>query len=483
MPGSPEDDILGLTKDLCGHVTGVVAPGNGGFFARLEQELPLTLHRFRSGLTFNGWIVPRRWSVRRAEIRRGGSTVFDGLRHPLAVAVGSKSFQGTLDWEELRPHLVTSPQLPDAYLFHWQWQYRPWQKDWALCVPYRVFERLGPGTYDVDLVTGQEPGEMIVGESVHGGRSEDSVVFTAHTCHPCQANDDAAGVAVLVRLFQWLHHRDTYYTYRLVLGPEHLGPVFYLHEKSRDEIQHLCAAVFLDMPGTPDTPLRIASTFLGNQGIDQAIRHAAAHYAASYCFVGWREGAGNDETVWEAPGYEIPCVEVSRARKTLYPFAEYHTSLDTPDRLDAALVRECLEVLKRSVEILEGNATLRRRFSGLICLSNPVYDLYLERRDPAVEKNLTDRDERWGRLLDSLLRYLDGSMTVLDIARRHHLPFDELLSYLKRFEDKGLLEMHLVPMQRPALSPIEEGRVMTVAAKRSVEAPTGAAEGFDRCRW
>ena len=34
---------------------------------------------------------------------------------------------------------------------------------------------------------------------------------------------------------------------------------------------------------------------------------------------GWREGAGNDETVWESPGFEIPFVELTRCG-TFKPF-------------------------------------------------------------------------------------------------------------------------------------------------------------------
>src|SRR5262249_6474636 len=144
------------------------------------------------------------------------------------------------------------------------------------------------------------PGEMLVGEYEIPGRSERTLVFNAHTCHPRQANDDFAGAAVLIRLFQQLQKQDNYYTYRLVLGPEHMGTVFYLRDRSPEELDRMVGGSFSEMPATR-YPVKVASTFLGNQPVDRAFRNAARHYARAYAFATWRDGAGNDETVWEAP--------------------------------------------------------------------------------------------------------------------------------------------------------------------------------------
>jgi len=215
------------------------------------------------------------------------------------------------------------------------------------------------------------------------------------------------------------------------------------------ELDRIVSGVFAEMPGTSG-PIKIASTFLGNQPVDRAFRNAARHYASRHVLVPWRQGAGNDETVWEAPGYEVPFVEVTRSENLLYPFPEYHTSFDTPDLMQPLQLEEMLTVLKRVVEVFEGNSRMRRRFDGLVCLSNPAYDLYRERRDPAVEKELPDDAEKWGFLLDCLLRYFNGSMTVLDIAERHDLPFGQVRDYIQRFAEKGLVDLEFVPVGRVA---------------------------------
>jgi hypothetical protein len=104
---------------------------------------------------------------------------------------------------------------------------------------------------------------------------------------------------------------------------------------------------------------------------------------------------------------------------------------------------------------LEHNATMRRHFKGLISLSNPQYGLYIERRDPAVHKELPIDSEKWGYLLDCLLRYFDGQHTILEIALKHGLPFDRLYEYLCKFEEKGLISLQFAPLTRPAISEAE----------------------------
>jgi aminopeptidase-like protein len=448
---SAGDSMVSLARDLCEYATGVVADDNEALFARIAEDLPLELHRYKSGDTHQGWIVPQNWRVKRAEIRRDGKVVFDGTAHTLGVGRYSKSFSGELSWEALKEHLVTNPDLPDAYMFHCMWQYRPWSADWAMCVPYDVYRTLGPGRYAVDLETEYEAGEMIVAQHDKKGQVGRTIVFHSNSCHPHMANDGFAGTALLIRLFQRLQGIDTFYSYRLVIGPEHVGTVFYLRDMPHAELDSIVCGVFEEMPGTGG-PIKVASTFLGGHLIDRAFANAVRHHARAHALVAWRQGAGNDETVWEAPGYEVPFVEVTRSENLMHPYREYHSSLDTPDLMQPAQLEEFLLVLQKVVDVIEHNCRAHRRFDGLVCLSNPQYDLYMEREDPAIDKKLPADSEKWGYLLDCLLRYFDGSMSVLDIAEKHDLPFDRVLSYLRQFEEKGLvkLEFDRIVRQPPA---------------------------------
>jgi aminopeptidase-like protein len=443
--------ILALTAELCRVPSGVATPANEELFARIAAELPegLTLHRFASGSVHNGWRVPPAWQIAGASLERDGATVWEWDGNPLAVAALSRSLDEQMDLEQLRPHLVSDPDRPDLTIFHCRWQYRPWEADWALCLPHRIVEGLEPGRYRVRIETRTTSGEMIVGVADHAGEWPQTVVLNAHTCHPGQANDGMVGVATLARLFQGLAGRRTRYSYRLVLGPEHLGTVFLLSQASPQEIERMVAGVFVEMTGVR-APLKVTATFRGGQPIDRAVERALA--GVEHVTVGWRQGAGNDETVWEGPGVEVPFVELTRCIDQFDPFPQYHSDADTAGSLDRDRVGEAYTVLARLIGGLEGEPVVRRTFDGLICLSAPETGLYVERPDPAIVQDLGPDADRWGRMSDSLLRWMDGTMTVADIAAAAGLPEEAIRAYIARFETAGLVRVEHAPMPRAPIS-------------------------------
>ena len=109
--------------------------------------------------------------------------------------------------------------------------------------------------------------------------------------------------------------------------------------------------------------------------------------------------------------------------------------------MKVAQLNEMYNILQQVILTLENNAVMHRKFNGLICLSNPEFDLYKERPDPTVAKNITEESEKWGHLLDCLFRYFDGETTILDIATKHDLPFEDLRRYIARFEEKNLISL------------------------------------------
>lgn len=405
----------------------------------LSSVHPLTTRRYPSDREHNGWVIPRDWIVKRATIRKDGVILFDGTIHPLAVAGYSSSFAGRVDKEELDRHVFSSEVHPHAYPYHCVFNYRPWTKHWGFCVPFAEHATWPKGAYDVDLDVEFRPSEMAVGEYIHQGELPDTVVFNAHTCHACQANDDLSGAMVLVELFRWLQGRKTRYTYRGVLAPEHVGTAFYVADLPPEELATIKLGVFLEMLGT-ETPLVLQRSFTGTTIIDRVAEHVLRELQPDLLVAPFRRVVGNDETVWEAPGIEVPMISISR-----WPYPEYHTSEDSLDIISDARLLEALASVQRIVTTLEDDRSFERKFTGLIALSNPRYGLYVERMDPVVHKVLTELDERLGVLQDYLPRLLDAQHTIFTIAERFGVPFEFLARYLERFEEKGLVTLDPVP--------------------------------------
>jgi hypothetical protein len=115
--------------------------------------------------------------------------------------------------------------------------------------------------------------------------------------------------------------------------------------------------------------------------------------------------------------------------------------MDTEDIILESRLEDAVEAVLGIVYILETNCAMRRKFEGLVALSNPKYNLYIDQADPSIRPTISAEQHKWNYLMDCLPRYFDEKMTILDIAEQHELPYDRLYEYICRFQEKGLIEM------------------------------------------
>ena len=400
----------------------------------LCNELPFTVHEYKSGAEHNGWTVPRKWKPAKAEIRKGGRLIYDGMRHPLGVAGYSTSFKGTISLDELRKHLFYNPNIHDALVYHCDYFYKPWLRDWGLSVPYNLYNSLEEGDYEIDIQTVFEDGTMKVLDYLLEGEREDTIILNAHNCHAAQANDDISGVVAAIETIKRLRARGRRrYSYRVVIAPEHLGTVFYLANLPANTGKTFKYAMFLEMLGN-ENRFALQESFTGESLIDRAAHHYLRHKFPDYHSDKFRKIVGNDETVWEAPGYEIPCISLSR-----WPYQEYHSSMDNEYIISEKRLEEAAETVIGIVDILETDTSIKRHFKGLVALSNPEYDLYISTFDPSIRNSVPDEQKRWNHLMNCLTRYFDGKTTILDTAIKHDLEYSRLYKYIEKYKSKGLI--------------------------------------------
>ncbi len=432
--------IQDLVARLFPFAYSVTGQGNDDAIAVFQDELPFVVNEYSSGADLNGWVVAPAWSVQKAEIRKSGQLVYDGTASPLGVITLSESFTGSVTLSELKAHLFYSDEAPDAIVYHWTALYRPQEKDWGFCVPKRLYDSLSDGDYDIDLQTTETPGTMKVLDYHLPGDSDQTILFNAHNCHPFQANDDISGAAVGIDIMKRLAAFPIRrYSYRLVIAPELIGTAFWLDGLDKTDAANLSYTVMLKSVGN-DAPLKLQESFTGQSLIDRAAHQVFGERFGSYESGPFRTIYGNDETVFEAPGYEIPSVSLTRV-----PFFGYHTDLDTPDRLSEARLGETVDLVVDICKVLEAqpkNIRLMRKFSGLICLSHPRYDLYLKAPAPGIDHGeYTDKMANWNRLMNTFPRYLDGKTELAEIAARYDIDFNELYDYAMRWVEKGLAEV------------------------------------------
>ncbi len=400
----------------------------------LCEELPFSIHKYKSGLEFNGWIIPQKWKPIKAIISYKSKIIYNGMKHPLRVIGYSTSFKGKIPLEKLKEHLFYHPSLPDSLVYHCDYFYKQWKRDWGFSVSKTFFDSLKEGEYKVILETTFEEGAMMVLDYLLSGQKSDIIILNAHNCHAGQANDDISGVVVAIETIKRLaEKKNLKYSYKIVIAPEHLGTVFYLANQDKKTIKAFKYAIFLEMLGN-ENRFALQESFTGKSLLDKAAHHYFKHHWPEYYGAQFRKIIGNDETVWEAPGYEVPCISISR-----WPYQEYHSDKDDEKIISKGRLEESVQAVLGILEILEKDTTLKRQFDGLIALSNPKYDLYISTVDPSIRKNVSEEQKNWKYLMDCIVRYFDQNITILDIALKHKLDFFEIYDYLKKFEEKGLI--------------------------------------------
>lgn len=410
----------------------IAAPDYDRAIALVCQQLPFTVHEFGADEPHNGWVIPPRWEVTEAVIRRDDILIYDGLSHPLGVIALSAPFVGRLSLDDLRPHLHYHHEHPDAIPFHYRQQFRSWQRDWGFCLPRRLYDNLAPGEYDVSLRTREAPGTLKVLTFDHPGERDATIVIGADLDRPGVANDGVSACAVAIALLQGLRGRRTRFSYRLVLVPGTLGSEYYLGRLSCAERERIREGVFLEMLGTPTTlALQRAQGAAGlvAESLARALRDANVDHRIG----DFESVLINDEHIWEAHG--IPMCSLSR-----FPYPEYHSSLDDASAMRSYALDEALRVLELAVEDLESARIVTRLFTGTICLANPEYDLYVDPGEAVFGTAASEDVLRRRRLMD-LMPTLARPTTTRELARRVGLPEAEVTAYLARWAAKGLVRL------------------------------------------
>lgn len=427
--------MLQLLKSLYPLHLAPVSADTDKAVAILKNQLNFEIHEFESGKEYNGWVVPEEWAVVKAEIRKDAKLVYDGKKHPLGVMGYSKSFKGKISFEELKKHLTYRKDWPDAIGYHCDYYYKPWRSDWGFSIPYSLYKNLQAGEYEINLQTTFQKGTMKVCDFLLPGEKKDTIIFNAHNCHAAQANDDISGVVAGIEIMKRLSAKKNKYSYRLIIAPEHLGTVFYLAGLPKETVKSFQACFFLEMLGN-NNRIALQESFTGESLVDKASRHYLKFNAPTHFADKFRTIVGNDETVWESAGYAIPTVSVSR-----WPYPEYHTSMDNEDIISERMLEDGVQTIMGIVDILETNCTMRRKFEGLVALSNPKYDLYISPgTDPSIPIEKTEDRKKWNYLMDCIPRYFDEKTTIFDIAIKHDISYQQVHSYLRKFKEKELIE-------------------------------------------
>lgn len=414
--------MLDLIKNIAPLPRMINSPGLDRAFDIIKKELPeVFIHEYTAGMECEDWIVPQSWQVTEGYMRnKAGETIASINENILFVAPYSEPVDGWFAKEEIASHLRTRPDRPDAFALEHRNAYNYQLVDWGITLPHHRWLNLPDDEYHVKIEVEKTNSSMKVAELFLEGRRPETICICAHIDELC--NDDLSGCALGVELMRSVGSlNDRQYSYQLLLVPEMFGSLFYAYTNP-EKLQNTICMFNLESVGAGDT-LYVKKGLKENSRTERALRHAVQESGTAYKELGFFEGYENDERVYGWPSIGITGVSLQR-----YPFAQYHTSEDTPDIINPDYMAEALKIAELFVDILEKDyiPSYKNRLQPWLTRRGVYFD---SKDDPL----------RFQKFNNLVLYGINGQKSVLDLADDSNLSISEVLEYLERFLEKNLI--------------------------------------------
>jgi len=397
----------------------------------LREYIPINFVEVPSGTQVFDWTVPDEWNIYDAYILDpNGRKIVDFKENNLHVLGHSEPMDARFDLNELKKHIYTLPDLPDAIPYRTSY----YERRWGFCMPHNDFMQLKEGTYTVMIDSSfNKQGSLTLGECILEGEQSQEVLLSTYTCHPSLANDNISSVVIFVflsKILSEIHHR---YTYRFIFAPETIGAISYLSLNKDHLLSHVAAGLVGSMLGISQC-LHYKRSRRCNAEIDRVTEHLMTHSLKDYRLHDFSP-LGSDERQFCSPGFNLPVGLLSRMNVSdisSADFFQYHTSLDNLSLVSSKNLSETLNLSYSILSALEMN----RVYMNQLMFCEPQ----LSKRNlfPSLGSGRKNSEETEKILW--ILNYSDGEHDLLEIADKLSVPIWELAEPARRLVKAGLIE-------------------------------------------
>jgi aminopeptidase-like protein len=391
--------------------------------ARLAQEIPLEIHEVPSGTKVFDWTIPLEWNVRDAYIKNGrGERVVDFNASSLHVLNYSTPVRQTMSLAELKEHLFTLPDQPDAIPYRTSY----YEERWGFCLTHDTLEELHDGTYEVYIDSELKPGSLTYGEYLCPGESEEEILLSAHICHPSLANDNCSGLALLTHLARAVGARENHFSYRFLFAPGTIGSIAWL-AANEERLSRIKGGLVVSCVGDGGGPTYKESR-QGNAEIDRVMKTILRERSPSATVLEFSP-YGYDERQFCSPGFNLPIGLFQRSQFGQFP--EYHNSRDNLSFIAPEHLEESYRLISETLQILDGNYTP--------ISTNPKCEPQFGRRNLYSTIGGAKESAARNMALFWVMNLADGRHSLLDIAERAKMSFWEIAQAAERLHQQGLI--------------------------------------------
>ncbi len=419
------NNIHQFAKELWPLNRSITGEGVRETLKRISEHLPtLEIKSVSSGTKVFDWIIPKEWSVKEAFIiTPSGKKICDFSKNNLHLVGYSIPFEGSVSFDELKKHLFTLPDQPNAIPYITSY----YDESWGFCITQNQFDTLKNGTYQIVIKSTLFDGELNYGELLIKGKSEKEIFLSTYICHPSMANNELSGPTVVTFIGKWLKEiEETNYSYRIIFIPETIGSITYLSYNNKIMKNKIFAGFNVSCVGD-DRSYSYVPSRNGKTISDLIAKHTLKWIDPNFIEYSWLD-RGSDERQYCAPGIDLPIASILRTKYGSYP--EYHTSLDD---LENVVSPKGLEggywAIRKAIEAIERNKNYR---------VNVLCEPQMSKRGLYPTLSTKKSDDKIHFIMN-FISLCDGKTSLLEIAERLNVPIWDLYEIVNNLEINNLI--------------------------------------------
>lgn len=419
------EEIYRIAEELFPLDRSITGEGNRQTLRILQNyDAGLKICEVPTGTEVFDWTVPKEWKVNEAYIENeAGERIVDFKENNLILLGYSYPMDEVMTKDEMKEYVYTLSEQPNVIPYVTSY----YKERRGFCMSEDMYEALPEGKYHLYIDTEHFQGSLTYGEILIEGQTKEEIFISTYICHPSMANDDVSGVALTIKLAEYIRTlKNRKYSYRIVFVPETIGAITYLSKNLSVMKENIIAGFNLTCVGDNYDYSIVKSPYedtLADKVLMNVLNYRG-HAFSEYSFL----DRGSDERQYCSPKVGLPLVCFCRSKFGEFP--EYHTSADNMRFVSPAGFQGAYEVMTEVIDALEYN----EKYSVKI-----TCEVQLGKRDlmPTISKKGI-YDEIYS--ITRFLAYADGRNDLIDISNRIKVPVKELIEIVNKLKEKDLFE-------------------------------------------
>lgn len=329
----------------------------------ISNWVPVTIHKYPTGMNCLDWIVPEQWHCNEVHLKTiDDEVVFSSKTDPFHIMSYSLPFEGEVSREILFKHLHVSESDLQAIPI----KQTLLDRDWGLCCSRQTKNSLDEEKYRVHIDSAFSSGTMKVGEVVAQGRTDDTIILCGYLDGPGQASETLSGALVgLNVMVNKLLGKKTKYTYRLLIlpGPAGLAGWISQNEKLIPEVKGI-----LNLRGLGNKLLHnLQLSSLSETGFEKACKTVMRKIDSGFQLTSEEKffealpSGRNPLIARDEKGYEFPILTLYRSlleNDPNYPYFGCRTNLDDVNHVSFEAMEGSSELISSIISELESKVII-----------------------------------------------------------------------------------------------------------------------------